>query len=367
MKTKPERVSTTIDLFSGIGGMSEGFAMAGCETLGAVEWDPDTAAYFALNNRKRHRDPFVLAKDVRHLGDGELLREFGIQPGEATYLLAGAPCQGFSTMGKRQADDKRNALIFEVPRFLRELQPQAFLIENVRGLTNLGGGQILTRLLDEIAQVGYENIAHVIVDSAWCGVPQRRLRVIVYGRRDSGPLPEFSEEELKGAGDPTVWDAIKDLPDPHAAIQRYERGEAVPYGPKKPSDYARSLRGSCARVTRWEPVSHCSSIINAYEQLAQGDTEPATKCHRLEADGKSTTLRAGSRSRTACRPVHPFSPRVITVREAARLHSFPDSYVFPPSTSAAHVAIGNAVPPLMAKSLALAFNAKMNDDNHSNQ
>ena len=180
-----------------------------------------------------------------------------------------------------------------------------------------------------------------------------RRRVVIYGSR-SGELPELTHLEAI-SGKVTAWDAIADLPNPQDALRRFSRGEAVPYRTEAQNEYVRSLRGGARRVTRWEPVMHSAKIVRAYSRVRQGGTDPDTKCWRLVAGGLARTLRAGSKSRTACRPIHPFAHRVITIREAARLHSFPDTTVFPPSTSAAHVAIGNAVPPLMAESLARAL------------
>jgi len=257
-------------------------------------------------------------------------------------------------MGKRRKDDHRNELIFQFPRFLRVLQPEAFLIENVPGILDFDGGRVLTRVIEELGKAGYHNTKYAVVDASACGVPQRRQRVVIFGSRGS-VLPDFSHLATAASDGPTVWEAIADLPEPEVAARRYDRGAPVPYNSAPIAAYAKELRARSNRVKRWEPVSHTKDIRKAYSRLEQGQTDPKTKCWRLLADGYSRTLRAGSKSRTACRPVHPFKPRVITVREAARIHSFRDSATFPQSTSGAHVAIGNAVPPLMGKVLAKLF------------
>jgi DNA (cytosine-5)-methyltransferase 1 len=344
---------TVLDLFAGAGGLSLGFAEAGCEVLGGVEWDNQLADCYEAGHRRRGSEAKALRKDVRSLERGEVLRTFGFEPEQLSFLVGGPPCQGFSTIGKRRVDDERNQLIFEFVKVLRDVRSTAFLIENVPGL--LERGDTLDRLLDELSGAGYENARYEEVDAAACGVPQRRTRVVVFGTRSGRRLPNFAALSTPDPDGPTVWDAIGDLPDPLATAERYEHGSRVPYGRRHPSAYARSLRGKCEAVTRWEPVSHSTNIIKAYSKLEEGETDPATKCWRLIADDYARTLRAGSRSRTACRPVHPYEPRVITVREAARLHSFPDSHPLPRGTSSAHVAIGNSVPPLMARSLAEIF------------
>lgn len=342
---------TVIDLFAGVGGLSEGFRQAGCRIVGAVEWDAESAACFQENHRRHGMTVPVLCQDVRLLSPRRLLREFRLEPGELTFLAGGSPCQGFSTMGKRRRDDLRNDLIFQFPRFLRVLESQAFLIENVPGILDFDQGRFLARVIEELVAAGYHNTRHAVVEAAACGVPQKRRRVVIFGSRNPD-VPDFSHLARAGQSGRTVWDAIADLPEPEAAAEQFGHGTPVPYGAPASSTYARQLRARARLVERWEPVAHSERIRKAYARLEQGETDPKTKCWRLVADGFSRTLRAGSRSRTACRPVHPFMARVITVREAARLHSFPDSTTFPRATSAAHVAIGNAVPPLMAKALA---------------
>lgn len=345
---------TVVDFFAGVGGLSEGFRLAGCKIVGAIEWDQESADCYQTNHRRHGMRVPVLRKDIRLVSPQALLQEFHLEPGELTFLVGGSPCQGFSTMGKRRKDDHRNELIFQFPRFLRVLKSEAFLIENVPGILDFDGGRVLSRVMDELGKAGYHHVKYALVDAAACGVPQKRQRVVVYGSRTS-KLPDFSHLASAGPDGPRVWDAIADLPEPEAAAKRYDRGSAVPYGSVPSASYAKRLRARCSVVTRWEPVAHSEDVRKAYARLEQGETEPKTKCWRLVAEGRSRTLRAGSRTRTACRPVHPFKPRVITVREAARLHSFCDSSVFPPATSAAHVSIGNAVPPLMGKVLAEAF------------
>lgn len=347
--------NTVIDLFAGIGGLSDGFHQSGCQILGAVEWEPELARLYEENHKRRGVDVDVLNEDVRNVSAKALLREFRLEPGELTYLVGGSPCQGYSTIGKRRKDDERNQLIFEFPRLLKTIRPRAFLIENVPGLIGFDGGSTLERLLGELISVGYSNTTYQLVDASACGVPQRRVRAIVFGTSGDA-LPNLAHLRKPAKNGPTCWDAIGDLPNPEKARALFEAGTEVPYGRNLPSTYARKLRGRRTKVSHWEPVIHTSKVERSFSTLRQGDTDPDTRCWRLPASGYARTLRAGSRSRTACRPVHPFQARVITVREAARIHSFPDFYRFPNSKSAAHAAIGNAVPPQMARRIADAFN-----------
>jgi DNA (cytosine-5)-methyltransferase 1 len=202
-----------------------------------------------------------------------------------------------------------------------------------------------------LCSLGYQNTKISLVNAAACGVPQNRQRVIIHGSLE-GESPNFDDLKNPIDSGPTVDDALADLPDPSESLAVYRPGVAVPYSTADKSSYAAQLRGRKRLVTRWEPVTHADTIIRGFSFVEQGKIEPRSKCFRLQASGLSRTLRAGTRSRTACRPIHPDQNRVITVREAARLHSFPDWFQFPDTTSGAHVAIGNSVPPLMARVIA---------------
>lgn len=346
---------TVVDLFAGIGGLSDGFHQAGCRVLGAVEWESELATLYKKNHKQRGIDVHVIEQDVRNVAAETILETFELEPGELTYLIGGSPCQGYSMIGKRRQDDERNELIFEFPRLLRTIRPRVFIIENVPGIVGFQGGATLERLLKQLKALGYANSSYQLVDAAACGVPQQRRRTIILGTLE-GEVPDLAHFRKPADSGPTCWDAIGDLPDPEDAIGRFNPGSEIPYGSRQPSPYAKKLRGRKQKVGHWEPVNHSAKVQQSFRELREGETDPDTKCWRLPAAGYAHTLRAGSRSRTACRPVHPFQPRVITVREAARLHSFPDFYRFPKSKSAAHAAIGNAVPPQMARQIASACN-----------
>jgi DNA (cytosine-5)-methyltransferase 1 len=354
MGSVDHRLPTVVDLFAGIGGLSAGLEQAGYAVLAAVERDRELAEFYRLNHGRHRPAPLVLNRDVRSLKPKELLEACNLEPGELTLLAGGPPCQGFSTIGKRRKDDDRNELILTFPRYLGVLRSEAFLIENVPGLLGFDGGRVLDRLMTALVGAGYQNATFALVDAASSGVPQKRARVIVYGTR-TGPLPDLVDISDPPNTATSAWEAIADLPEPLAIRDTYAVGSAAPYSRQPVSKYARLLRGRARRVTRWEAPEHSNAIVQAYDALRAGETDARTRCWRIDPVRPSRTLRAGSRTRTACRPVHPFQPRVITVREAARLHSFPDWYQFPPSTSYAHVAIGNAVPPRMAEALALRF------------
>jgi DNA (cytosine-5)-methyltransferase 1 len=344
---------TFIDLFAGIGGFSIGLEMAGFECVAAVERDREIAAHFAQNHRRGSRRPTVLARDIREVTPEDLMRLPGADEGELALVVGGPPCQGFSTMGKRHPGDERNTLVYEFCDHVARLRPRAFVMENVPGLMSYQDGKVVASLVRQFKKAGYRNTKVSLVDATDYGVPQRRRRVLVYGSL-AGTLPDLSSGQSLVVST-SVRDAIYDLPHPASCAQLHARGEAAPYSRPATSDYARLLRGARRKVTGWEPVTHCPEVVRGYAATAPGHSDPRTKCYRLVADMPARTLRAGSRTRTACRPIHPDEPRVITVREAARLQSFPDWVEFPTRVSTAHVVIGNAVPPVLARGIGALF------------
>lgn len=340
-----------VDLFAGIGGFSCGLEMAGYQCTAAIEIDPAVAELFAQNHGQNGSSPATLCGDIAAFTSEALQSATGLDIGELDLLVGGPPCQGFSTIGKRKVDDGRNKLVFEYVRVLTAFRPQAFILENVPGLESFAQGKVLGQLLSLCREAGYANVKYSVVDATTCGVPQRRRRIVLYGSR-TGSLPDLGDGR-QTRSPATVEQALSGLPDPWETLRRHPKGTPAPYRRGRHSDYARGLRGGQPLVTRWEPVRHTASIQSAYSALGPGETDPLTKCFRLAPDRPARTLRAGCKGRTACRPVHPHQDRVITVREAARLQSFPDTWLFPNTTSGAHRAIGNAVPPLMAKSIGM--------------
>lgn len=336
-----------VDLFSGIGGFSCGLERAGYSCVAAVEADPDVASTFA-DNHPGLDSAAMFSEDVKGVSAARLLDTIGMDAGDLDLLVGGPPCQGFSTIGKRHHADDRNLLVFEFLRLVRGVRPKVFVMENVPGMLTFNGGKTADEIVSLARDAGYSNTRIVRVDATTCGVPQKRTRVLIYGSRRC-QLPDLGDG-LQVLPPATVRDALADLPDPWATLSTYERGAAVPYG-GGPSAYSRLLRGGARLVTRWEPVVHTDSIQQGYAQTGPGQIDEKTKCYRLVASQPARTLRAGCKGRTACRPIHPLEHRVITVREAARLQSFPDKYVLPKTTSGAHRGIGNAVPPLLAQTI----------------
>jgi DNA (cytosine-5)-methyltransferase 1 len=224
-----------------------------------------------------------------------------------------------------------------------ELNPRMITLENVPGMATLLSGDILNDIVERLEGMYYD-LATWMLNSHDLGIPQSRKRLFVIGsREDELPDPPISRKERVGA-----WDAIADLPHTRAAGNP---GQSVPiaYRSDPRSAYARSLRGRRSKVSNCEISVHSPSLVRRLRTLRWNERDERTWHRRLHPRKPAPTLTAGSRTRTACRPIHPFSDRVLTVREGARLASFPDWYVFPGHKAEAWSQIGNCVPPLMAE------------------
>ncbi|WP_042342240.1 DNA cytosine methyltransferase [Calothrix sp. PCC 7507] len=376
-----------VDLFAGAGGMTLGFEQAGFDVLASVEIDPIHCAVHEFNF------PFwsVLCKSVVETTGEEIRQRSEIGDREIDVVICGSPCQGFSLMGKRVFDDPRNSLVFHFHRLVLELQPKYFVMENVRGITLGEHKKILQTLINEFQAKGYtveEN--YQVLNAAHYGVPQARERLFLLGAREDVELPKYPQPITKPAKphkskiklsnlptSPTVWDAIKDIPEVEQYADLIKKDWVVAeYG--KPSNYALRLRGlsklkndySYQRefdsriLTSSLRTKHSIATIERFAATIQGEREPISRFHKLHPDGVCNTLRAGTDkykgSFTSPRPIHPFTPRCITVREAARLHSYPDWFRFHVTKWHGFRQVGNSVPPLLAKAVAMEIIRSLN-------
>jgi DNA (cytosine-5)-methyltransferase 1 len=292
-------------------------------------------------------------------------------------LLGGSPCQGFSLIGKRLLEDPRNLLLYDFARLVRELRPSYFVVENVEGLLLGDSIKILQSFLRRIKRAGYSTVTPIkVLDASDFGVPQRRRRVFILGYINGLPVPEypmplFDNNNKDTSYRPTVWDAIGDLPNIDEFDYLLETdvysGDLAPA-----SYYARILRGEIhasedkSRVCRKKEngltgclrTEHTRKAVRRFVATKPGEHEPVSRFYRLPKDGLAPTLRAGTdQSRgsfTAARPIHPVYPRCISVREAARLHSFPDYFYFHPTKWHGFRQVGNSVPPFLAKAVGKA-------------
>lgn len=377
-RTRP----VAVDLFAGAGGMSLGFEQAGYDVVAAVEYDPVHAATHAFNFPQCE----VLCRDVSRLTAADVLAaaERGysrLHPGAAwsgqlDALVGGPPCQGFSTGGKREQGDARNDLLLEFVRLVEELRPLTFCLENVAGLLESRFDAVREEAFLRLRNAGYSlSGTERPENSLNFGVPQSRRRVIVLGALgDDAPA-----RPAPLAAQVTVREALDGLPSPAgyyellAADYVQLTTEDIARRAATKSLYARSLAGidplpedkSSPRL--WDPflltgsrrTVHAAATINRFALTDRGSVEPKSRLYRLPLDGPSRTLRAGTGSErgahTSPRPIHPWEDRVITVREAARLHGYPDWFRFHTTNWHGHRQVGNSVPPPLARAAATAL------------
>ncbi|MBM7084323.1 DNA cytosine methyltransferase [Micromonospora humidisoli] len=331
---------TCIDLFAGAGGATEGLRAAGYDVIGAVEVDPTAAASYRMN----HPATRLWQRDIRELTASQVRRELGLESGGLTLLKACPPCQGFSTLARRDespSDSARNDLVLDVVRFVRALRPAAVLLENVPGLER---DSRFSRIKLAIERIGY-SLTSFKLDAADVGVPQRRRRLImiaIRGRRAQLPnslpslLGNWLVEEPK-----TARDALEEL------------GKSVPADDALNRHRTHSSK-VVARIsavpvggTRFDlPAEH---QLSCHVNLKKRSATASYGRVRLDAPAPTMTTRCVT---PACGSfIHPTEHRGLTLREAAAFQTFPPSYHFSGDFGSIERQIGNAVPVRMAQVL----------------
>ena len=375
---------TLVDFFSGAGGLTCGLNMAGFHSILGSDIHPTYARTFAKN----HPNTQVLTNDIRDLSEHDILKLTRLKPGELDLIAGGPPCQGFSINAPiRTLDDQRNHLFKEYLRIAEILKPKAILIENVPGIVSLGKGTVVKAIYAHLQKMGY-TVDHRILFAGHYGVPQMRFRTIFIALRDSTEI-EFPEpthnatafanfagskelclklaplfaQELKDKT--TVWDALSDLPE----LALGQLIDNVEYTKSPQSEFQKILRKDSTKIYNHGCAKLGKANLDRLKHIPQGgswrdipyDLLPAglqrarrsdhTKRYgRLHPDELCSTIL------TKCDPhwgsfFHPTQDRAISVREAARIQSFPDNYVFTGNLTEQFEQVGNAVPPLMAKAI----------------
>jgi len=348
------RRPTAIDLFCGAGGLSLGFEQSGFKVIAAIDSNPINVSTYSKN----FPSATAICADIFELTGEDIRRRCGLlRQQEIDVVFGGPPCQGFSTIGKRDISDPRNALIFEFFRLVAELRPRYFVMENVAGLMYTVSRSVLEQALCGIRDAGYNWISPIqLLDAQEFGVPQRRRRVFVLGSKIGERGASYPRATRNAA---TVWDAISDLRSLRTARKLYS-SDVFEGSLGAPTIYSAKLRSEkfSRQLTGCLLCQHRDSVIERFRRTRPGSTEQISRFSRLKKTSVAPTLRAGTPrshgSFTAARPIHPTQPRCITVREAARLHSFPDWFQFHHTQWHGFQQVGNSVPPLLARAVARA-------------
>lgn len=339
-----------IDLFCGCGGLSEGFEEAGFNIISANDVDKNMIKSYKIN----HPNTKTILENINNLSAEDFLVKKNKK--DIDIIIGGPPCQGFSTVGKRRKKDPRNLLFYQYLRILKEIKPKMFVMENVPGLLTMGRGMIKNIMKKHFEKLGYNVVINILkAENFW--VPQRRRRIFFVGNLFHKPF-EFPKQTNGKIN--TVWDAIGDLP-------KLEVGESSTKYEKEPiTCFQKYLRGKETQLSYHKASNHSEIMIERMKHIKQGENHSNLPQHlrlnsgypniygRLIANEPANTITGNCGCVSAPgRFIHPFQNRGITIREAARLQSFKDNRKFFGSQNIKYKQVGNAVPPLLARALAL--------------
>lgn len=342
-----------VDLFAGVGGLSYGFSkLPQFNIIAANEIEKDISVAYKLN----HPDVKMINCDINDLTE-EILEE-ALDGKRVDVVVGGPPCQSYSTLGKRKMDDRAN-LFLQYKRILEILNPQAFVFENVVGILSMDKGKLFKKIQSEFKELGYD-LKYRVLDAVNFGVPQHRERVILVGFKGENnfvyPQPTHGEG-LKPYV--TLKDAVGDLP-------------VLKSGEKK-NHYAGGITNEFLQFVRRNSSDiieeHCAPnngehLIRIMETLKDGqskndlpeDIRPKSGYGNTYAklwwEKPSTTITRNFACPSSSRCIHPRDSRAMSIREGARLQSFPDDYKFYGSDGMKRLEIGNAVPPLLSMAIA---------------
>lgn len=341
-----------IDLFSGVGGLSYGFSkLPEFNILAANEIEKDISIAYSKN----HPDVTMLNCDINDLTE-EKLKEV-LKDDRIDLVVGGPPCQSYSTLGKRQMDARAN-LFMQYKRVLTILSPKAFVFENVSGILSMDHGNLFERVKTEFESIGY-NLKYKLLDAVDYGVPQHRERVILVGFKGTNNF-EYPNPTHGDGLKPyvTLEDAIGDLP----CIKSGETNNS--YATDADNDFLKLMRKNSEKPSEHAAPKNGTHLIKIMETLKDGQSKDdlpeairpksgyGNTYAKLWWKKPSTTITRNFACPSSSRCIHPRDSRAMSIREGARLQSFPDDYIFYGSDGMKRLEIGNAVPPLLSQAIA---------------
>lgn len=331
-----------IDLFCGIGGLSLGFEQAGFNVVSAIDaWEDAIKTY--NHNRKEKVGKVMTVDDFNKSILPDLIKKEHI-----TGVIGGPPCQGFSTVGRREIDDPRNQLYLDFFKTVEIANPNFFVIENVKGMLTLNQGAFVKDLIRRFGKdgLGY-NITYKVVNAADYGIPQNRYRIFFVGIKDKNFIfPEPSNHTL------TAKDGISDL----------EGADASHYGSEPQNEYQKMLRGDMTAPVNQDYTAHSTQTVDIISKIPDGGNIRSLPAEfwqvrkynkafeRMGSFKPSNTIDTGHRNY-----FHYSENRIPTLRESARIQSFPDSFEVLGTRGSQYKQVGNAVPPMLANVIAQAI------------
>lgn len=353
-----------LDLFCGCGGISEGYCLAGFKIIGGIDFNEHATMTFAHN----FKEAKVHNIDISQFSDEQIISEYC----DVDVIVGGPPCQGFSSANryKKEQDDPRNKLFFEFIRFVKIIHPKVIMIENVRGLLTRDNGYAIDRIQEILGKEGY-NISYQVLDASDYGIPQNRKRAIIVGIKRAFKDLIFDFGSIKKQKKTTVEDAIGELYD----------FEKAPDGAKTLAKEAdtqlrKYLRAEDNKVLDHNIVYPAEKVQERIKHVPQGGNWQDVPSHlwprnrqnrhssayrRLNPATQSCTIDTGNAHSNY---FHPLFNRIPTIRESARLQSFPDSFEFVGPRGSKYRQVGNAVPPLLSKAIASAIKKILDNEDY---
>lgn len=358
--------NTVIDLFSGAGGLSEGFRQAGFHVLAGNDFDQ----YAAETYKVTHPEATFVPGPIQEISGSDFLKAANLRRGELHCLVGGPPCQAFSVYNhQRGMHDERSGLFKEYLRIVSDIFPEWVVMENVTGMTSVEDGKAVSEIKRGLSELGYHDIDTRVLKAEEYGVPQERRRLVFLANRKGKKItwPSISHDGVKKPF-VTIGDAILDLPE-------LENGEGeeiqnYPFPLNESTAYQRMMRVGSKKVVNHVAPSLSKINLERMNFIPQGGSwrdlpiellpagmkqakrsDHTKRYGRMKIDGQSCTIL------TKCDIhwgafIHPTQNRSITVREAARIQSFPDKFIFLGPKTEQYRQVGNAVPPLLAKAVA---------------
>jgi len=375
-----DRPLSFIDLFAAPGGLSLGFEFGGFRSMGAIDFDEHGIETYSYNFPHSK----ALKGDLRNLSPDAFLRESQISKNYVDLVIGSPPCQGLSVIGRvkisslirngiwelknhnsRFIDDPRNLLYLKFLEYIREIKPKYFVMENVWGIKSYMDGEFLDEMKENFRQIGYDQVSELTLDAVDFGVPQSRKRVFIVGNRLGIPTSFAATIEESVDKPVSVWEAIGDLPPIGSSTGK----DFLNYTEKASNKYQEWCRNGSQFVRNHITRKHSERDALTFQSMKPGerwqnlkqeikdlygyrDDIFRDKFRKLPIDSPSWTITAHL-SKDGYAFIHPVENRTITVREAARLQSFPDTFVFLGPRTSQFKQVGNSVPPLLARSLAL--------------
>lgn len=367
------RALTAIDLFCGAGGLSEGFRQAGYRVLAGNDIDSFAGQTFA----RTHPEAKFFPGPIEDITAEMLFSATGLLSGQLDCLIGGPPCQAFSVYNhQRGMHDRRSKLFREYLRLVESLRPAWIVLENVTGILSAGNGEAVADITAGLNALGYR-VEKRILKAEEYGIPQERRRLVFIGTSTDlairWPLPTHGHG-LKPFV--TIGDAISDLP----TLKNGEDAGALPYAAQPQNAYQALMRGACQRIenhaaprlapinlARMKHIPPGGNWLNIPDELLPSGMKRARKCDHTKRYGRPRLDDLACTILTKCDLhwgafIHPSQDRSFSVREAARLQSFPDRFIFQGPRTEQYVQVGNAVPPLLGRVIAQAIQLAHRDE-----